>query len=76
MTRLSLKVLLRCFAELTAFWELFCPMEMQIGKNWLCEEIDSEDPMSAYEDAGNEIGCIMEPSTTIGGYPIWIQGES
>ena len=42
----------------------------------LCEEIDSEDPMSAYEDAGNEIGCQMEPSTTIGGYPIWIQGES
>ena len=41
----------------------------------LCEEIDSEDPMSAYEDAGNEVGCMMEPSTTIGGYPIWIQGE-
>ena len=41
----------------------------------LCEEIDCEDPMSAYEDAGNEIGCLMEPSTTIGGYPIWIQGE-
>lgn len=41
----------------------------------LCEEIDCEDPMSAYEDAGNEIGCLMEPSTTIGGYPVWIQGE-
>ncbi len=42
----------------------------------LCEEIDSDDPMSAYEDAGNSIGCQMEPSTTLGGYPIWIQGES
>lgn len=41
----------------------------------ICEEIDPEDPMSAYEDAGNEIGCHMEPSTTLGGYPIWIQGE-
>ena len=41
----------------------------------ICEEIDSEDPMSAYEDIGNEIGCLMEPSTTIGGYPVWIQGE-
>ena len=41
----------------------------------LCEAIDSEDPMSAYEDAGNEVGCLMEPSTTLGGYPIWIQGE-
>ena len=42
----------------------------------LCEDIDSDDPMSAYEDAGNSIGCQMEPSTTLGGYPIWIQGES
>ncbi len=41
----------------------------------LCEEIDPEDPMSAYEEAGNAVGCLMEPSTTIGGYPIWIQGE-
>ena len=41
----------------------------------LCEEVDSEDPMSAYEDAGNSVGCLMEPSTTLGGYPIWIQGE-
>lgn len=40
----------------------------------ICEEIDCEDPMSAYEDAGNEIGCLMEPSTVIGGYPIWLQG--
>ncbi len=42
----------------------------------LCEEIDSDDPMSAYEDIGQEIGCEMEPCTTLGGYPIWIQGES
>ena len=42
----------------------------------LCEAIDCEDPMSAYEDAGNEAGVLMEPSTTIGGYPVWIQGES
>lgn len=41
----------------------------------LCEEIDGDDPLSAYEDAGNEIDCLMEPSTTLGGYPIWIQGE-
>lgn len=41
----------------------------------LCEEIDCEDPMSAYEDAGNEIGCVMEPISTIGGYPVWLQGE-
>ncbi len=43
--------------------------------SFVCEEIDPEDPMSAYEEAGTEIGCLMEPSTTIGGYPIWIQGE-
>jgi hypothetical protein len=41
----------------------------------LCEEIDGEDPISAYEEAGVEIGCEMEPFTSIGGYPIWIQGE-
>ena len=41
----------------------------------LCEEEDSEDPISAYEEAGLEIGCEMEPFTSIGGYPIWIQGE-
>ncbi|EKD81224.1 MAG: hypothetical protein ACD_39C01901G0003 [uncultured bacterium] len=42
----------------------------------LCEGIDADDPLSAYEDAGLEIGCTMEPFTSIGGYPIWIQGES
>jgi len=41
----------------------------------LCEEIDGEDPVSAYEEVGLEIGCEMEPFTSIGGYPIWIQGE-
>ncbi len=41
----------------------------------LCEEIDGEDPVSIYEEIGQEIGCEMEPFTSIGGYPIWIQGE-
>lgn len=41
----------------------------------LCEELDSDDPISVYEDYGLEIGCDMEPSTTLGGFPIWIQGE-
>ncbi len=41
----------------------------------LCEEIDADDPVSVYEEAGQEIGCEMEPFTSIGGYPIWIQGE-
>ncbi len=42
----------------------------------LCEEIDAEDPVSAYEDVGQEAGCYMEPFTSIGGFPKWIQGES
>lgn len=41
----------------------------------LCEKIDANEPISAYEDFGVEIGCTMEPCTTLGGYPIWIQGE-
>lgn len=41
----------------------------------LCEQIDPEDPVSAYEEIGLETGCEMEPFTSIGGYPIWIQGE-
>jgi hypothetical protein len=41
----------------------------------ICEDIDSDDPLSAYEEAGMEIGCEMEPFTSIGGYPHWIQGE-
>lgn len=41
----------------------------------LCEEIDPEDSLSAYEEAGLGIGCEMEPFTSLGGYPIWIQGE-
>lgn len=42
----------------------------------ICEGIDGDDPVSVYEDAGVEIGCAMEPFTSIGGYPIWIQGET
>jgi hypothetical protein len=42
----------------------------------MCEAIDAEDPVSVYEDSGLEAGCEMEPFTSIGGYPIWIQGES
>jgi len=42
----------------------------------MCEGEDAEDPVSVYEDAGLEIGCVMEPFTSIGGYPIWIQGEA
>ncbi|MBU1108231.1 MAG: DUF1963 domain-containing protein [Candidatus Riflebacteria bacterium] len=42
----------------------------------MCEEVDADDPLGAYEDAGLEVGCEMEPFTSIGGYPIWIQGEA
>lgn len=42
----------------------------------LCEEIDDEDPVSAFEEAGVEAGCEMEPFTSIGGYGKWIQGQA
>lgn len=40
----------------------------------LCEKI-YDDPSDAYEEAGEAAGCVMEPLSSIGGYPLWIQGE-
>lgn len=42
----------------------------------LCEDIDGEDPVGAFEEAGVEAGCEMEPFTSIGGYGKWIQGPA
>lgn len=43
----------------------------------MCEAIDcyADDLMSGYEDAVYSIGGLTEPSTIVGGYPSWIQGE-
>ncbi len=41
----------------------------------MCEELDEEDPMAAYEDVANELGLVTQPGTVLGGYPIWLQGE-
>jgi len=42
----------------------------------LCEEVDGEDPVGAYEETGVEAGCEMEPFTSVGGYGKWIQGPA
>lgn len=40
----------------------------------LCEEVDPDDPWDVYEEACTVMGCETEPFSSIGGYPIWIQG--
>ncbi|GAB4275681.1 MAG: hypothetical protein Kow0029_17070 [Candidatus Rifleibacteriota bacterium] len=39
-----------------------------------CEKIDPEDPWDVYEESCMAMGCDIEPFSSIGGYPIWIQG--
>ncbi len=73
------KQLLPCSCELSKVWALpdFETIENEYPEiAALCEEVDPEDSMSAFEEAGLEIGCEMEPFTSIGGYPKWIQGEA
>jgi uncharacterized protein YwqG len=42
----------------------------------MCEENeDDDDPSDCYEDACGAIGCPVQPSTCLGGFPVWIQGE-
>lgn len=40
----------------------------------LCEEVDPDDPWDVYEEACMVMGCEIEPFSSVGGYPIWIQG--
>lgn len=40
----------------------------------VCEKIDREDPWDVYEEGCIALGCESEPFSSIGGYPIWIQG--
>lgn len=73
------KQLMPCSCECSRVWTL--PDYETIENDFpevaaLCEAVDDEDPVSAYEEAGIEVGCEMEPFTSIGGYPKWIQGEA
>lgn len=42
----------------------------------MCKSINELDPSDAYQEAGEAIGSHMEPFTSIGGYPLWIQGPA
>ncbi len=41
-----------------------------------CEEIDPDDPWEVYEEACTVLGCETEPLSSVGGFPVWIQGEA
>lgn len=41
----------------------------------ICEKINKEDPWDVYEETCMALGCEIEPFSSIGGYPIWIQGH-
>lgn len=40
----------------------------------LCQQINEEDPWDVYEETSMVMGCETEPISSVGGYPIWIQG--
>ncbi len=42
----------------------------------ICDKIDKDDPWDVYEETCLAMGCEIEPFSSIGGYPIWIQGHS
>lgn len=42
----------------------------------LCEKVDKDDPWDVYEETCIALGCTNEPFSSVGGYPIWIQGHS
>ncbi|MFZ5950577.1 MAG: DUF1963 domain-containing protein [Candidatus Rifleibacteriota bacterium] len=42
----------------------------------LCGKVNADDPWDVYEEACLSLRCCVEPVTSIGGYPIWIQGEA
>lgn len=42
----------------------------------LCEKVDKDDPWDVYEETCLALGCTIEPFSSVGGYPIWIQGPS
>lgn len=68
-----------CSCDLSRVWALPDYETIENGYEEiaeLCSEIDAEDPLSVYEEAGLAINCEMEPFTSIGGYPKWIQGEA
>jgi uncharacterized protein YwqG len=41
-----------------------------------CEAIDPDDPWEVYEEANMALGCETEPLSSVGGFPVWIQGET